>query len=184
MVSRAGTDPFLAQRTINTCCKWRESTCAFIQCGQLQHPIQSILPSHLLRTSSYMNFFRIQCNFILFKYTHCFFFSFLPLFLFYFIYFCIFIFLLLVFFMFRDVPGCSKGAVPKSGTGTQGREFGDVGRGDARCRTRGSDIGDVNKTYRCSWEKKLFLHEHSFQFTVNHVTRDHRYPKLYERYRP
>ena len=26
-----------------------------------------ILPSHLLRTSSYMNFFRIQCNFILYK---------------------------------------------------------------------------------------------------------------------
>ena len=39
LVSRAGTDPFLVQRTINTCCKWRESTCAFIQCGQLQHPI-------------------------------------------------------------------------------------------------------------------------------------------------
>ena len=26
-----------------------------------------ILPSHLLRTSSYMNFFRIQCDFILYK---------------------------------------------------------------------------------------------------------------------
>ena len=36
-----------------------------------------------------------------------------------------------------------------SGTGKQGREFGDVGRRDARCGTRGSDIGDVNKTYRC-----------------------------------
>ena len=49
--------------------------------------------------------------------------------------------------MFRDVP---ERNVPKSGTGKQGREFGDVGRRDARCGTRGSDIGDVNKTYRCS----------------------------------
>ena len=44
LVSRAGTDPFLAQRTINTWCKWRESTCAFIQCGQLQHPIYPTVP--------------------------------------------------------------------------------------------------------------------------------------------
>ena len=44
--------------------------------------------------------------------------------------------------MFRDVP---ERDVPKSGTGTQGREL-----RDARCGTRGSDIGDVNKTYRCS----------------------------------
>ena len=34
--------------------------------------------------------------------------------------------------------------------GKQEREFGDVGLRDARCGTRGSDIGDVNKTYRCS----------------------------------
>ena len=34
--------------------------------------------------------------------------------------------------------------------GTQGREFGDVGRRDARYGTRGGDIGDVNKTYLCS----------------------------------
>ena len=59
-------------------------------------------------------------------------------------------FLLLVFSMFRDVSGCSGKGVPKSGTGKEGREFGDVGRRDARCGTRGSDIGDVNKTYRCS----------------------------------
>ena len=53
-----------------------------------------ILPSHLLRTSSYMNFFRIQCNFILFnKYTHFFFY-----FSFIFINF---------FFVFRVVPECS-----------------------------------------------------------------------------
>ena len=44
LVSRAGTDLFLAQRTINTCCKWRESTCAFIQCGQLQHLIYPTVP--------------------------------------------------------------------------------------------------------------------------------------------
>ena len=53
-----------------------------------------ILPSHLLRTSSYMNFFRIQCNFILFnKYTH--FFFIFPL------------FLLIFSFVFRVVPECS-----------------------------------------------------------------------------
>ena len=57
-----------------------------------------ILPSHLLRPSSYMNFFRIQCNFVLYKYIHTFF-SFFPLFLFYFLFF--------FFFVFRDVPGCS-----------------------------------------------------------------------------
>ena len=49
-----------------------------------------ILPSHLLRNSSYMNFFRIQCNIILYKYTHTYFFHF-P-------------FILLIFFR---VPGCS-----------------------------------------------------------------------------
>ena len=49
--------------------------------------------------------------------------------------------------MFWDVP---ERNVPKSGTGKQGREFGDVGRRDVRCGTQGSDIGDVNKTYRCS----------------------------------
>ena len=75
-----------------------------------------------------MNFFRIKCNFILFKYTHTFFF----IFSFIFILFHLFLylnFLLLVFFMFRDVP---ERAVPKSGTGTgtQGREFGDAGRGE------------------------------------------------------
>ena len=42
--SRAGNDPFLAQRTINTCGKWRESTCAFIQCGQLQHHVYPTVP--------------------------------------------------------------------------------------------------------------------------------------------
>ena len=59
-----------------------------------------ILPSHLPRTTSYMNFFRIQCNFILFnKYTHFFYFS--------------FIFINFYFRvprcsgMFRDVPECS-----------------------------------------------------------------------------
>ena len=31
-----------------------------------------------------------------------------------------------------------------------GQRLGDVGRGEARCGTRGRDIGDVNKTYRCS----------------------------------
>ena len=60
-----------------------------------------ILPSHLLRTSSYMNFFRIQCIFILYKYTPT---------LFFFIFF--FICILFHFFfscsgMFRDVPECS-----------------------------------------------------------------------------
>ena len=60
--------------------------------------------------------------------------------------------------MFRDVP---ERAVPikkwdgESGTGKQGRECGDVGRRDARCGTRGSDIGDVNKTYRCNSEKQF-----------------------------
>ena len=37
-------DPFLAQRTINSCCKWPESTCAVIQCGQLRHPIYPTVP--------------------------------------------------------------------------------------------------------------------------------------------
>ena len=34
LLSRAGSDPFLA----------RESTCAFIQCGHLQHPIYPTAP--------------------------------------------------------------------------------------------------------------------------------------------
>ena len=49
--------------------------------------------------------------------------------------------------MFRDVPEMT---VAKSGTGKQRHEFGDVGLRDARCGTRGSDIEDVNKTYRCT----------------------------------
>ena len=53
--------------------------------------------------------------------------------------------------MFRDVP---ERAVLKVGRGFWDGEAGtrvrDVGRRDARCGTRGSDIGDVNKTYRCS----------------------------------
>ena len=75
-------------------------------------------------------------------------------------------FLLLVFFMFRDVPGCS-GMFPKVGWGLGDGDAGTRVRGR---RTRGSDIGDVNKTYRCTVVRKnssLFLHEHSFQFTVN-----------------
>ena len=44
--------------------------CAFIQWYVVSYNTPFILPSHLLRTSSYMNFFRIQCNFILCKYTH------------------------------------------------------------------------------------------------------------------
>ena len=67
-------------------------------------------PSHLLRTSSNMNFFRIQHNFILYEYTHTFF-SFFPLFLFYLIFFCILIYYYYNFFscsgIFRDVPECS-----------------------------------------------------------------------------
>ena len=49
-----------------------------------------MVPSHLLRTSSYMNFFRIQCNFILYKYTHTYFFFHFSFILF--IYFCILFF--------------------------------------------------------------------------------------------
>ena len=72
---------------------------------------------------------------MLFKYKHTFL-SFLPLFLFYFIYVCILIFYYWFFScsgMFQDVP---ERAVPKSGTGKQGREFGDVGRRNSRCGTR------------------------------------------------
>ena len=62
----------------------------------------SFLPSHLLRTSSYMNFFRIQCNFILYKYTHLFF-SFSLYIYFIYLFFCILIF----FKFFFRVPECS-----------------------------------------------------------------------------
>ena len=61
-----------------------------------------IPPSHLLRTSSYINFFRIQCNFILYKYINIHtlnFFKFFPLFLFYFINY--------YYFFCVCVPGCS-----------------------------------------------------------------------------
>ena len=67
-----------------------------IVCFVSTYPLDSDLSgwqltaSHLLRTSSYMNFFRIQCNFILYKYTHTFFsfflyFYFISLFLFVFV---------------------------------------------------------------------------------------------------
>ena len=70
-----------------------------------------ILPSHLLRTSSYMNFFRKQCNFILYKYTHTFFFFFHFFLYFYQLIFFFFFYLIYFFFsssgMFRNVPECS-----------------------------------------------------------------------------
>ena len=40
--------------------------------------------------------------------------------------------------------------LPKSGTGTLGRGSRDASSGTLDAGTRGSDIGDVNKTYRCS----------------------------------
>ena len=74
-----------------------------------------IKPTHLLRTSSYINFFRIQCNFILYKYTHTFCFHF---FLHFYLisFFCILIYYYYYYYsffffrvsgMFRDVRECS-----------------------------------------------------------------------------
>ena len=107
-----------------------------------------ILPSHLLRTSSYMNFFRIQCNFILYKCininTPIFFlaglwggggggclFSFFFFFIFSFIFIDLFIQLfiilylnflfiyLFIFFVFRNVPECSMFLVLSKGRSKQ-----------------------------------------------------------------
>ena len=106
--SRAGNDPFLAQRTINTCFKWRKVLAPPFSVISYNTPL--ILPSHLLRTSSYMNFFRIQCDFILYKKTQTLFF-----FIFSFILILFHCFYLNFFFhyhffscsgMFRNVP-CS-----------------------------------------------------------------------------
>ena len=68
-----------------------------------------ILASHLFRTSSYMNFFWIQWDFILYKKkTHPFFFYCCLRFYFISLFF-ILIFLIIInfFFVFRDVPECS-----------------------------------------------------------------------------
>ena len=67
----------------------------------VSYNISFIVPSHLLRTSSDMNFFRIQCNFILYNYTHTYFFHFI-----FYLFFCIFLFFI-SFFVFLDVPECS-----------------------------------------------------------------------------
>ena len=53
---------------------------------------QDYCKSYFMHFGYYMNFFRIQCNFILYKYTHLFFhFSFI---------------FIIFFFVFRDVPEC------------------------------------------------------------------------------
>ena len=69
-----------------------------------------ILPSHLLRTSSYIDFFRIQCDFILYKKT-IFFFIFSFIFILFHFFNLNFFFNYYHFFscsgMFRDVLECS-----------------------------------------------------------------------------
>ena len=84
-----------------------------------------IVPSHLLRTSSYMNFFRIQGNFILFKYTHTFFFHF-------FLYFYFISFIFASYFFIISFFSCSgmsrKGMCLKVGWGLRDGDTGTCGR--------------------------------------------------------
>ena len=74
-----------------------------LQFSVVSYKTQFVLPSHLLRTS-YMKLFRIQCNFISFKYTPLLFFIFSFIFISFL--FCILIFYYF-FFVFPDVPKCS-----------------------------------------------------------------------------
>ena len=72
--------------------------------------------------------------------------------------------------MFWDVP---ERVVPKSGMGTRGRGRRDASSGTRDAGTRDVGLGEVTsgtQTKRTDVVRKnssLFLHEHSFQFTVN-----------------
>ena len=103
LVSRAA--PFLTQRTRRQTRDENDGKVLAPSFSVVSHNTPFIVPSHLLRTSSYMNFFRIQCNFILYKYTHTYFFSFSLYF--YFILFFLYLIFYFIFFVFRDVPECS-----------------------------------------------------------------------------